>query len=262
MTALRTVLEITKASLRVLDRHRRLMAFPALSIMALITLLVLVLPILIGQDPLAMGIALAVFYFAAELISNFLLAALTCESLRALRGQSTSVSGGLGAASTRLRAIACYSGISATVGVVLDWLCNGERGAGQLFRRLAVTAWVLLTYLALPVMMAERRGGYDSIVRSSRLLRQTWGETAIAELGLRVAWIQIVLITFALAALLAEIIDQPLALMIAMMILLAFAVVANTLQAIYRAALYIFAAEGVLPAEFDTPAMHDVWHVK
>ena len=39
-------------------------------------------------------------------------------------------------------------------------------------------------------------------------------------------------------------------------------VVLGTLEAIYRAALYVFAAEGVVPDAFSTPALDDIWRVK
>ncbi len=123
-------------------------------------------------------------------------------------------------------------------------------------------AWALLSYLALPVLIAERRGGYDSLRRSGELLRRTWGETALSELGFRILIVYFVIIVLIICLLLARLIDEPLAAAVAIALVLAFAVVASTLQAIYRAALYIYAAEGVVPDEFDTPDMHAVWHVK
>jgi hypothetical protein len=49
---------------------------------------------------------------------------------------------------------------------------------------------------------------------------------------------------------------------VAIALILAFAVVAGALQAIYRAALYIYVAEGAVPDDFDTSEMHAVWRVK
>lgn len=36
----------------------------------------------------------------------------------------------------------------------------------------------------------------------------------------------------------------------------------GSLEAIYRAALYVFAAEGVVPEPFGGPELEDVWQVK
>jgi predicted benzoate:H+ symporter BenE len=62
--------------------------------------------------------------------------------------------------------------------------------------------------------------------------------------------------------LIARLVANPVAVVIAIVLLVGVAVLACTLQAIYRAALYIFAAEGVVADEFDTDDMHDVWRVK
>jgi hypothetical protein len=67
---------------------------------------------------------------------------------------------------------------------------------------------------------------------------------------------------FFICLILARAIDQPFALAIAIALVLACVMVVATLQAIYRAALYIFAAEGVIPDQFDPPEMHAVWRVK
>lgn len=262
MSVLKTSIEIARASFRVLNRNRRLMAFPVLSIVATITLAVLLFPIIAAGSSAEAGIGIAVFYFALHFVNTYFSAALTSESLRALRGQPTSVTGGLGCAATRARSIAGYSAISSTVGFVLGLLGGRPRGAMRWVKQMLGLAWMLVSYLALPVMIAERRGGYDSVVRSGRLLKQTWGETAMGEIGVRVMTIQFVLVVVALAALLAKIIDEPVVLGIIVLILIGFGIVVATLQAIYRAALYIFAAEGVIPDDFDTPEMNGVWRVK
>lgn len=61
---------------------------------------------------------------------------------------------------------------------------------------------------------------------------------------------------------LVRLVNEPVAVAIAVALFLAGVMVVATLQAIYRAALYIFAAEGVVPDDFDTPEMHAVWRVK
>jgi hypothetical protein len=262
MSVLKTTIEITKASLRVLHRNRLLMMFPLLSVMVTITLVVLLFPIIVAGSTVTTGFGLAGLYFLLHFVMTYFNAALTAESLRALRGQPASVSGGLGCAATRARSIAGLSAISSTVGFVLGAMGARPRGAMKLVKQALGIAWMLVSYLALPVMIAERRGGYDSVVRSGRLLKQTWGETAMAEVGVRIMTVQFFLVVLALAALLAEIINQPLVLAIAVFVLLGFAIVIGTLQAIYRSALYIFAAEGVIPDDFDTPDMNGVWRVK
>jgi Family of unknown function (DUF6159) len=262
MNAFKTSLEISRASYRVLRNHRRLMWFPALSVAAMAGLFAVVFPLHVpvsdhGGATVTWG--LIAFYVLANAIGVFFSAGLTCESLRALRGQDTSVTAGLGCAAARWRSVASLAMIGATVGAALGALGRRDRGA---IRHLAGLGWTLLSYLALPVMIAERRGGYESLIRSSRLLRQTWGETALGELALRVISVQGVLVIAVLAALLSDWLGDRMVFVVALAALVGLFLALEALQTIYRCALYIFAAEGVVPGEFDTPEMHAIWKVK
>jgi Family of unknown function (DUF6159) len=259
MTIFATTAGISKASLRLLRAHPRLMAFPALGFAASLTVLLTFLPDL--EEP-GDGIMLALVYFLVHGIMVFCSAGLVCEALRALRGQPISVSGGLGAAAARASALAAYSAIECTIGMFLSALGRRGRAARWLAEWVLGGAWSLVSYLALPVLMAERRGGYDSLRRSGELLRRIWGETALSEFGFRTLVIHVGIALLLVCLLIARLIDGPVAVVVGIVLVLAFAVIAASLQAIYRAALYIFAAEGVVPDEFDTPDMHAVWRVK
>jgi len=259
MSIFSTTSGITRASLRVLRSRPRLMLFPVLGALATLTMLVLLLPVL--DDPIS-GLALGLLYFLCHGIMVFFSAALVCESLRALRGQPTSIVGGLGCAGSRIAAIAVYSIIESTVGLFLGGLAKRSDSSRWLSEWIFGTAWSLVSYLALPVIVAERRGGYESLRRSGELLHRIWGETALSDLGFRVVTNDFLLAVILICLLIARRIDAPLAVVVAIALILGFAVVAGALQAIYRAALYIYVAEGAVPDDFDTSEMHAVWRVK
>lgn len=125
------------------------------------------------------------------------------------------------------------------------------------------TAWSLATYLAIPVMVQERRDGVPSLRRSGALFRRTWGETLLSEVGIRVftgrVTIALVVAALVLIKLLA---GSPLALLLVMALSSALIGVVGALEAIYRAALYVFASEGVVPEPFSGPELDAIWHVK
>jgi hypothetical protein len=251
---------IGKASLRVLRARPRLALFPLLAIAANLALLLLLLPGLHGP---ADGVRLALLYFLGHGVAVFFGAGLTCEALRALRGQSTSLAGGLGCAASRIGALALYAVIESTVGLVLRVVERiWPQPVGSWLKMLLGDTWSLLSYLALPVMIAERRGGYDSLLRSSDLMHLTWAHTAVSEFGLRLIGIHLVGALLAVCLYLARVIHEPLALAATIALLLASVTVIATLHAIYRTALYLFAAENLLPKDFDTPEMHAIWRVK
>ena len=261
MSAFDTALEISRASSRVLQRHRRLLWFPLLSLATAIAIVMLFAPFLPEIAAAEGGVAIVALYFALELSGVFFAVALTSQALRALRRQPTSVPDGLSAAAARPRALAEYAGIESTVGLALGLLGRGGRGvsfAQQIFG----AAWAAVSYLAIPVLVAEKRGGYDSLVRSGRLLEKTWGETSVAELGLRIVTANFALVVAVLLVLLSRAVDEVLAIVLVAALALAFAVVVGALQAIYRSALYLYAAEGVIPDDFDTPEMKRVWRTE
>ena len=260
MTIFNTTMGVGRASLRVLRARPRLLLFPLLAIAVNVALVHMLLP---GLDDPQDGVTLALVYFLGHGVAVFFTAALTCEALRALRGQPTSLAGGLGCAASRIRAIAEYAAVESTVGLVLRMVARIlPSPVGRWLRMLLADSWSLFSYLGPPVLVAERRGGYDSLRRSSELMRQTWGETAAAELGLRLLSIHLVVALIVICLILARLIDEPFAVAIVVALFLAGVMVITTLQTIYRAALYIFAAEGVVPDDFNTPEMHAVWRMK
>ena len=71
--------------------------------------------------------------------------------------------------------------------------------------------------------------------------------------------IVLVIVALVLVKLLA---DSLLALLLVMALSIAVIGVLGALEAIYRAALYVFASEGVVPEPFGGPELDAIWHVK
>ena len=271
MSIARASVEIGRASLRVVRANPRLLWFPALCQLAVIAVaLVLLGPLVEGfgfadvlgiaeEDSLPWWVALS-FYAAIHAVIAFFGVGLTHQALRALGGHTVSVAAGLRYSASRVSAIGGLALIHATLGMVLSLGAGTRRAARSLFG----TLWDLVTYLALPVMVQEGRGPIGSLRRSGRLFKETWGETAVAEIAFRMIMVQFIVLVVVLCLLLASWFEHPEVpvLFVAFVLGLGFSFFLNTLQAIYRAALYIFAAEGVVPDAFDTPEMNDVWKVK
>ncbi|HUJ61155.1 MAG TPA: DUF6159 family protein [Kofleriaceae bacterium] len=261
MTVLQAIALLTKASWRVLRAHPILMWFPVFSLVSTIAVVLLLGPIVLRGEPT--WLALFVLGLAAQLVHLFWRVGLTAEALKALRGGTPNISEGVLAAASRPTAILSLGLVSATVGLVLAVLGRSSRGALRVARAVIGTAWSLATYLAIPVMVQERRGGIPSLRRSGDLFRKTWGETALSEVGLRVitAHLSVVLVLIALAII--ELLGESGWALLAVLALVAgFVGVVGALEAIYRAALYVFASEGVVPAPFGGPELHDIWQVK
>jgi Family of unknown function (DUF6159) len=55
---------------------------------------------------------------------------------------------------------------------------------GRIAASLLGVGWNIATYLVVPILVVENVGPVEAIQRSTRLLKQTWGEQIIGNLGL------------------------------------------------------------------------------
>jgi hypothetical protein len=260
MTVFQAIVALTKASWHVLQRHRRLACFPMLQMAAVIVVMVIAAPLL--GDELRWP-ELLLIGGLLELVRVFFAVGLTSEALKALRGDRPSIGAGLATAAGRLPAIVTLAAITGPVGFALGMIGRSSHLVMRIARTMFGAAWSLATYLAIPVMVQERRGGIPSLRRSGVLFRRTWGETALSEVGVRVVAAHVVIVVIVISIILLGVLgDSWFAVLVAVAILSCLIGVIGALEAIYRAALYVFAAEGVVPEPFSGPELEDIWQVK
>src|SRR5262245_59345969 len=263
MTVFHAIVELSKASWRVLRRHPRLAWFPVLSLASVIAVFMLVVPTLLpGGDDDPSWLAFYVITVLLYVTQMFYTVALTAEALRALRGETPEICNGLATAASHAPAVASLSLITATVGFAIGLLGRSTKVGVKLARALVNTAWSLATYLAIPVMVQERRGGLMSLRRSSDLFRRTWGETTLSEVGVRVLTAHLSLILLVVALVLIELLGDSLGLLLVLALTVGFVAVVGAVEAIYGAAPYVFAAEGVIPGPFNGPELDGIWRPK
>jgi hypothetical protein len=262
MTVFTATVELTKASWHVLRRHPQLMWFPILSLFATIAAFMLISPLLPTLEEFPI-LTMLVVLFAVHIVHVFFMVGLTNEALRALRGAPITVTGGIEAACGHVPSIASFAAVSSTVGVFLEILGRSRHSVFQFARAIFGTGWSLVSYLAIPVMVQERRGGIPSLRRSGDLFKKTWGETALAEVGARViaqyAMILLVLLVWLLLDVFGE---SPFTVLLILSIAIGLVALIGSLEAIYRAALYVFASEGVVPEPFAGAELDAIWRAR
>src|SRR5262249_3163252 len=106
-----------------------------------------------------------------------------CAVLR-FNGQQASLGDGLRVAWSRLPQIAAWAAVSATVGVLLKMIENAHEQIGRFISGLLGTAWTIMTYFVVPVLVVEKVGPVDAVKRSLELLKQTWGEALVGNVGI------------------------------------------------------------------------------
>lgn len=270
---------LVKASGAVLNANKRLMVFPVLSsICTLIVAASFLIPAYAsgtfthfdrGHMTPGSAALLFVFYLVQYFIVIFFNSALVGAALIYLRGGSPTVGDGLGIAMSKLPSIFGYAVISATVGMVLRAIQERAGFIGRWIVGLLGVAWTLATFLVVPVLVNKDVGPIDAVKESAQLLKRTWGENLIGNVGIGLAFgLLTILVVLAGMALVfvaisthsASVIVVTVALCIAAVLTLA--VIQGALHGIYSAAVYRYAEEGDAGTGFDKALVADAFKIK
>ncbi|MCY4037546.1 MAG: DUF6159 family protein, partial [bacterium] len=120
----------------------------------------------------------------------------------------------------------------------------------------------VLTFLVVPILVVEQTGPFQSLRRSGQLLRHTWGENLIAQVGFGIIGLVAALpgiLIFALGAS-ASGLGAVLGAVVGFGWIALVTVVISTLTAIFQMALYLYATTGQVPAGFEGSGINDVFH--
>ena len=267
--------EMVKASAAVLRSDRELMLFPILSGLAtlavLATFLVPALALRVFSGGFGIGAVIGgfVFYFCTYSVMIFFNCALVGAAMIRLDGGDPTLADGFAAARSRLGAIFGYAAIAATVGVLLQGLKNNDNNF--LVRLLGSglgAAWTLGAFLVVPVLVSRNVGPIDALKDSLALLRRTWGENAVGQVGIGAAFGLLtgaaVLLSVALVVLAAQ---ASMALAVVVGVACAIGVIVlgiyqAALTGIYSAVLYRYAVSHETPAAFQGTQLATVFAPK
>src|SRR4051812_27151935 len=186
---------LARSSWNVLRTDKQLIVFPIISgICCLLVLLSFVAPfiaLLVVQNkqpediPQWVYIVTAfAFYFCNYFVIVFFNSALTSCALMRFSGHTPTIGGGLTAAWIRLPQILAWALVAATVGVLLKLIENAHEQVGRFISAILGTAWTVVTYFVVPVLVVERVGPIDAVKRSIEILKHTWGEALVGHFGI------------------------------------------------------------------------------
>ena len=201
------------------------------------------------------------FYLATNFVIVFFNTALVCCALARFNGGSPTLGDGLNAARARLPQIFGWALLSATVGIILKQVEDRASFIGKFIVGLIGMAWAATTFMVVPILAAERLGPFAAVKRSASLLRKTWGEALVGQVSFGAVQMLFMLPAF-LAIFAAGYVSAvtntvwPIAIVgvLAALFLILCAITFSTLQQIFLAAVYQYAADGTVPTGF-TPAL-------
>lgn len=277
--------QTVKASWNVLQKDKELVLFPIFSgIASILVVISFVAPTAVsgllsraveGSDQNASTI-ITLLYFAMYLTLAFVTiyfnAALISGANERLAGGDPTIRSSLRGANARLGKIFLWAMFAGTVSLLIHLLQSAARQrnniVGQILASIVGTAWALLTFFAIPVVLFEDKGVFASLKRSGQMFKQTWGETLVGQFGIGLVFgifsFLIVLATaFGIYASVSLVgFNLPLVAAIAVsgiILLLLVTIVGSALGAIYKVALYRFAAERQVSPGFPAPMIEHAY---
>lgn len=263
--------ELAKGSFSVLRMDKELLLFPLISCIACFFVLgSFVAPLWnspyaavvmddhqVPQDPVAYAILFA-FYAVNYFVIVFFNSALVACAIIRFRGGNPTLGDGLRAATNRLPQILAWSLASATVGVILRVIESYSEKAGQFASALLGAAWSIATFFVVPVLAVEKVGPVDAVQRSLSVLRKTWGEALAANFGIGFITLLAMLILGFVPMIGAGVafvgehyVVAAILLATGVVGIILASLISSALNTILLAALYLYAAEGKVPSQFD-----------
>jgi len=271
--------QLVKASGAVLRQDKELLLFPIFSgIAALLVALTFMVPLMFagtfealaaGEGDAASLVILFLFYLVQYFVIFFFNSALVGAAMIRLDGGDPTVADGLRIARSHFVQILGYAAIAATVGLILRLIEERAGFIGRWIAGLLGIAFTVATFLAVPILVSRNVGPWDAVKESATLLKKTWGENVIGNVGIGLAFFLIYLGALGVGMMLLFGASQTGsgALIVAVAILVVLAVmgvalVQAALQGVYSAALYRYATEGNVGANFDGALLSDAFRPK
>jgi hypothetical protein len=163
------------------------------AVSALLTLVAIGGPLLLvlGTSRLAVVVAFGIASIGATSATILFNVALVFAATDRIEGRTPTVGGSLAQAWARRSTILKWAVLSAFVGTIVRALERRLGIFGRLLGFVGVFAWLIATFLVLPVLAFEDLGPIDALRRSSTILKERFGTVARSGLrfgGLYLAW--------------------------------------------------------------------------
>jgi hypothetical protein len=265
---------LARQSFRVLMLDKQLLLFPLLSGIASL----LVLASFIG-GAWASGIAerkeamsdatgwllLFAYYFANYFVIVFFNSALAACAMLRFRGGTPTLAFGLREARARLGQIVAWALFAASVGVLLQMIAERIGFLGKIVIGVLGAAWTVATYFVVPVLVVEKLGPLDAARRSASIVRESWGESLVSNVGIGLVSMLVTVLLIiptavaflVLAIKMASIAVALVGVAVVLLMIVIAALVGSALSSITLVALYLYATEGKVPQAYaDTGLQH------
>ncbi len=269
---LRTGWQLTKASLSVLKQDKELVVYPAVAAIMILGLGVVFFIFALSSGLLAslldpslakwaIYLFIVLFLIIAYAISVFFEGAIISATLQRCEGRNPTLASGVQAPLRRIHHIILWALVLTVVTVLLQAVRNLGKGksrtaeaASSLGASTLETAWRLVSFFVIPLILFENLSVFPALARSKSLFVSTWGENITAQVTTGALFTLIAALGI-LPVILAVIIGNTTLLMITfacfIIWLVATLIVSTTINGILIGLLYAYATKRKIPKEFD-----------
>lgn len=266
-------MDTAKASWAVLQHDRELAVLPILGALAsLAVVLGIGLPIWLstegiddggssGSEPM-LWIGGIIILFAVTVITVFFNAAVVSGARERFSGGDPTISSAIKGAFSRLHVIVPWAILALTVGMIIRLIQSSDNIVARILGSLLNMAWGVLTFLVVPILVVEQTGPFQSLGRSGELLRHTWGENLIAQVGFGIIGFVAAIPGIIIIAIGASAgsVGAVVGVTIGFAWIALVSVVISTLTAIFQMALYLYATTGQVPMGFEQSGLTDTFN--
>ncbi len=200
-------------------------------------------------------------------ISNvFFHGALVHGALDRLSGGDPTVKSAIAGARGRFGLLVGWAIISVIFAMIMQAIRDRGGFIAGLFTWLAEAAWAVISFLVLPVIIVERKGPFASLKRSMQLLKETWGENLIGQVGIGLVGFVAALPGILVGGLIiwvgsaASIIPLVwLGVVLLVLWVLGVSLFFSALKSVYQAVLYRYATGNEVAEGFETLAIEEAF---
>ena len=268
--------QITKLSFSVINKDRELLGFAFLSfVFSTVFFIAMIVPSVL-PDVISGGKSLGTLeiyqyliifltYFGLAFIATFFNVCVVYTAKVRFEGGNATFGESLRFALSRAGLIARWSVLSASVGLLLnmlDRIAASFGRAGEIIARIVVAlmgaAWSIATIFVVPILVYDGLGPIDAVKKSMRAVKETWGESIVKSLGLGLmtffAFLLVGAASVGLTVLLTSQFDMAgliTGIGIGACLLLMTGLVFKVAGVIFSTALYVYANERIVAADFD-----------
>lgn len=253
---------LMQASWDLLKQDTEMLFFPLLSgLSCLLVLISFALPLVVsGQFSIETDFAqplyyllLFGFYLANYCVITFFNSALVACALIRMQGGNPILADGFKGSMERLPLIIGWSLLAATVGFVLRIIEERSEFVGRMVAGVLGMAWTMTSFLAVPILVIERKGPLDALKDSAHLLKRTWGEQVVSNFSFGLVFFLLALpavVPLFLGLMSGNIVGITIGVGLAIVYWILLSLIQSALQVIFQTALYLHVKEGPEPQGF------------